>query len=187
MKKQYLVWIAGLLLVLFFVVATLLHDARKANKLSGAAKENAAMLVRDYSPVKGDPNAKVTIVEFFDPACETCRAFFPFVEQLMDANPGKIKLVLRYVTFHEGSDYVVKILEAAREQGLFWETLEATFAAQPAWASHGHPQPEKLWGYLEGLGLDIGKAKREMHNSTITDRIRQDMSDARQLRVTNPA
>lgn len=184
MKKQHLVWASGLLLVLFFIAATLLYDAEKANQRNDVAFENAALLVRDYSPVKGSPDAKVTIVEFFDPACETCRAFYPFVEQLMEANPGKIRLVLRYTPFHEGSDYVVKILEASREQDKYWETLEAAFAAQPAWASHGHPQPEKVWMYLGKTGLDIEKAKKDMHRSEITDRIRQDMSDARQLRVT---
>jgi protein-disulfide isomerase len=102
----------------------------------------------------------------------------------MEANSGKIRLVLRYTPFHEGSDYVVKILEASREQGKYWETLEAAFAAQPAWASHSHPQPEKLWTYLGKTGLDIEKAKKDMHHSEITDRIRQDMSDARQLKVT---
>lgn len=184
MKKQYLVWASGLLLVIFFIAATLLYDTRKASQRNDVAFENAALLVRDYSPVKGNPDAKVTIVEFFDPGCETCRAFYPFVEQLMEANAGKIRLVLRYTPFHEGSDYVVKILEASREQGKYWETLEATFAAQPAWASHSHPQPEKLWMYLGKTGLDIEKAKKDMHRSEITDRIRQDMSDARQLKVT---
>lgn len=184
MKKQHLVWGSGLLLVIFFIAATLFYDARKANQRSDVATENASLLVRDYSPVKGNPDAKVTIVEFFDPACETCSAFYPFVEQLMEANPGKIKLVLRYTPFHDGSDYVVKILEAARKQGKFWETLEVTFASQPAWASHHQPQPEKLWPYLGQIGLDIEKVKNDMHSSVITDRIRQDMSDARQLQVT---
>ena len=184
MKKQHLVWVFGLMLVMFFIVATLFYDARKASQRSDTANENSAILVRDYSPVKGNPDAKVTIVEFFDPACETCRTFYPFVEQLMEANPGKIKLVLRYTPFHDGSDYVVKILEAARKQGKFWETLEATFASQPAWASHHQPQPEKLWVYLEQTGLDLEKVKKDMHDSVITDRIRQDVADARQLQVT---
>jgi len=110
--------------------------------------------------------------------------FYPLVEQLMEANPGKVNLVLRYTPFHEGSDYVVRILEAARLQGKFWESLETVFASQPAWAAHGQPQPEKLWTYLGPAGLDIEQARKDMHNQEITDRIRQDMSDARQLKVT---
>lgn len=59
MKKQHLVWASGLLLVLFFIAATLLYDAEKANQRNDVAFENAALLVRDYSPVKGSPDAKV--------------------------------------------------------------------------------------------------------------------------------
>ena len=184
MKKQHLVWVAGLVLVIFFIAATLFYDARKVTERGDIANENASLLVRDYSPVKGNPDAKVTIVEFFDPACETCAAFYPFVEQLMEENPGKIKLVLRYTPFHDGSDYVVKILEAARKQGKFWETLETVFESQSAWTSHHQVQPEKLWPFLGQIGLDLEKVKRDMHDSVITDRIRQDLADARQLQVT---
>ena len=184
MKKQHLVWVAGILLVVFFISATLLYDARKTTQRGDIANENASLLVRDYSPVKGNPDAKVTIVEFFDPACETCAAFYPFVEQLMEADPGKIKLVLRYTPFHDGSDYVVKILEAARIQGRFWETLEAVFASQSVWVAHHQAQPERLWPLLGQIGLDLEKVKKDMHDSKITDRIRQDVSDARLLQVT---
>jgi len=184
MKKQHLVWVAGLLLVVGFIAATLVYDAGKSDRLSGIAMNNASALVRDYSPVKGDPDAKVTIVEFFDPACETCKVFHPLVERLMEANPGKIKLVLRYTPFHEGSDEVVKVLEAAREQNLLWEVLEVTFASQQDWVTHHQAQPEKLWGYLEDTGLDLIKARQDMHSTEISDRIKQDMSDARQLQVT---
>lgn len=184
MKKQHLVWVSGLVLVLLFIAATVLYDTRKASQHSEIVNENASLLVRDYSPVKGSPDARVTIVEFFDPACETCRAFYPFVEQMMQANPGKIRLVLRYTPFHDGSDYVVRMLEASREQGKFWEALEAAFASQPEWTAHHQAQPEKLWPYLAQTGLDIEQAKEDMHSSVITDRIRQDVADARQLQVT---
>ena len=53
-------------------------------------------MVRPYSPVIGPPNAAVTIVEFFDPACEACRAFHPIVKQIVAAFPGKVRVVLRY-------------------------------------------------------------------------------------------
>ena len=184
MKKQYLVPGAALLLLVAFAVAAFLYDAQKAEEISAKAQQNASVLERDYSPTIGSKTAKVTLVEFFDPACETCRAFHPFVKQIMAANPGKIRLVMRYTPFHQGSDYVVKILEASRLQGKFWETLDATYAAQPIWAAHGNPQPERLWMRLGGVGLDAKKMRADMEQSFIVDRMRQDMDDARQLQVT---
>ena len=87
-------------------------------------------LVRMHSPVFGPQDAPVTIVEFFDPACETCRAFYPLVKNLMAQHPQKIKLVIRYAAFHQGSDVVVKLLEAAKSQGKYQVVLEALLALE---------------------------------------------------------
>jgi len=184
MKKQIQVPIAAALLLVAFAIAVVIYNEQQANKLSETTSKNASLLVRDYSPTMGNEDAKVTIVEFFDPACETCKAFYPFVKRLMASNPGRIKLVLRYAPFHQGSDYVVKLLEAARLQNKFWETLEATYESQPSWAAHHNPQPERLWMLLGGVGLDLKKAKEDMQSPTIVQRIQQDLADAQQLAVT---
>ena len=183
MNKNIQVPIVGALLLIVFAIAVIVYNEKKTDELSEAANKNAAFLIRDYSPVIGDPNAKVTIVEFFDPACETCKAFYPFVKQIMANNPGRIKLVLRYLPLHKGSDYVIKLLEAARLQNKFWETLDLVYKTQPSWASHHNPQPENLWSLLRGSGLDLSKAREDMPIPIITQRIQQDLADARQLQV----
>ena len=184
MKKQYLVPLAGVLLLAVFATAAYLYSQQQAGEMNELAQSNASTLIRDYSPRAGNHDAKVTIVEFFDPACGTCKAFHPLVKKLMAAYPDKVNLVLRYATFHPGSDYVVKILEAARLQDKFWETLEATLDAQSAWASHGNPQPERLWMRLGPTGLDFQKAKNDMVSAEIARRLQQDMADVRTLKVT---
>jgi protein-disulfide isomerase len=183
MNKKILVLAAGALLTAVFALAAFLYENQKTSEVTEAAS-NTSLLKRYYSPTTGDVNAKVTIVEFFDPACETCKAFHPFVKELMQSNPGKIKLIMRYTPFHQGSDYVVKILEAAKLQNKFWETLEATYAAQSVWSQHGNPQPEKLWMHLGSIGLDLNKVKEDMQSLMIKKHIQQDMDDAKQLQVT---
>lgn len=184
MNKQTQIPIVGALLLIVFAVAVLIYNDQKSTELTETANKNASLLVRDYSPTIGNENAKVTLVEFFDPACGTCKAFHPFVKSLMSANPGKIKVVMRYLPLHKGSDKVVKLLEAARLQNKFWETLEATYKYQPAWAEHHNPQPEKLWVLLADVGLDLSKAREDMHSATIATRVQQDLADAQQLQVT---
>ena len=53
-------------------------------------------------------------VEFLDPACETCRAFYPIVKDILKQYPNDVRLVIRYAPFHAGSDQVVKLLEAGK-------------------------------------------------------------------------
>ena len=124
------------------------------------------------------------IVEFLDPACETCRAFYPLVKKMMAANPDRIRLVLRYAPFHNGSDKVVAVLEAARRQGKFWPALEALLAAQADWAPHHTPQVALVWRHLDGLGLNLEQMRADMAAPEIAGIIAQDLDDARILNVT---
>jgi len=183
MNKQAQVPIVGALLLIVFAIAVLVYNEKKGDAMNETASNNASLLIRDYSPKIGPADAKVTIVEFFDPACGTCKAFYPFVKQIMAANPGRVNLVLRYLPLHKGSDYVVKLLEAARLQNKFWETLEVIYQTQEQWASHHNPQPEMLWSLLRGSGLDLSKARENMASATIAQRVQQDLADARQLQV----
>ncbi|MDH5613141.1 MAG: DsbA family protein [Gammaproteobacteria bacterium] len=183
MKTQHLVAAASVLLIAIFAIATWLYNTQKADEISATAQQNSASLVREHSPTMGDANAKVTIVEFFDPACGTCRNFHPFVKDLMKANPGKIKLVMRYTPLHPGSDEVVKILETARLQNKFWEVLEETYATQSAWVKNHVAYPDKLWAILPYSGIDIEKAKQDILDPAVALNVQQDMADARQLQV----
>jgi len=172
-------------LVLFFVFvfASSYYKAQQVEKYGFMAKENAATFVRDHSQTLGSDDAKVYLVEFMDPACETCAAFSPFVKQIMAANPGRIKLVLRYAPFHDGADYFVKILEAAKKQGKYWETLDVMYKSQPYWASHSNPQPQRIWQFLPKAGLDIAQIKKDMNDPAIVKLIEQDLADAKALNV----
>ena len=122
------------LLAVAFGGATWVYKNQKAKESAQAIEVDQPNLVRFHSPTLGNPAAKVHIVEFLDPACEACRAFYPHVKDIMAASPDRVRLSIRHVPFHNGSDYVVKVLEAARKQGKYWQALEALLATQPSWA-----------------------------------------------------
>ncbi len=181
--KYVLFGVSCLVLFFVFVFASSYYKGQQTEKYDFMAEENASTFIRDYSETRGSDDAKVYLVEFMDPACETCAAFFPLVKRIMDANPGKIKLVIRYAPFHDGSDTFVKILEAAKKQGKYWETLEVMFKSQPYWASHSNPQPQRLWEFLPQAGLDIDQIKKDMNDPAIAKIIEQDIADAKTLNV----
>jgi protein-disulfide isomerase len=183
MKKQNIVLISGIFLVFLFVLGVNLYKDQQAKKFGFLSQKNASTFIREHSQTLGSDDAKVYLVEFSDPACETCSAFHPLVKNLMAANPGKIKLVVRYAPFHTGADYFVKILEAARKQGKYWETLEVMYKTQRYWASHHNPQPHLIWRFLPSAGLDLEKIRKDMNDPEIVKLINQDLADAKTLNV----
>jgi len=181
--KYVLFGVSCFVLIVAFVFAASYYKGRQAEKYGFMAQENASTFIRDHSPTLGSDSARVYLVEFMDPACETCAAFSPFVKQMLGAFPGQIKLVLRYAPFHQGADYYVKILEAARKQGKYWDTLDVMYKSQPSWASHHNPQPEKIWQFLPAAGLDLERIRKDMSDPAIVKLIEQDLADAKALAV----
>jgi len=183
MKKHHIIIISVVVLILAFVLGGYIYKSRQVKAIAFMARENASTFVREHSPALGSADAKVYIVEFLDPACETCSAIYPYVKAFLSANPGRIKLVVRYAPLHDNADYFVKILEAARKQGKYWETLEVMYRTQSYWASHHNPQPQLLWKYLPMAGLDLEKIRKDIHDPEIMKIIQQDLADAKTLGV----
>jgi protein-disulfide isomerase len=141
-------------------------------------------LASQHSPTIGDPGAKVHIVEFLDPACETCAAFYPMVKQMMADNPGKIRLSVRHVAFHKGSDYVVAVLEASRKQGKYWQTLEAVLATQERWVINHTVEPALARQAIAGVGVNFEQLAADMKAPEVEQRMTLDRIEAAQLKVT---
>ena len=168
MKQKTMFIVAAVVLVLVFVIGTLAYKSEKSNQSAQLAERNRANLIRPHSPALGKPDAPVVIVEFIDPACETCREFYPLGKKMMAANPERIRLVLRYAPF----------------QGKFWPTLETLLAGQSDWAPNHTPQVARVWQHLEGFGLDLAQLRADMAAPEIARVIAQDLEDARVLNVT---
>lgn len=160
--------------------------ATEAPAVASAADTTAqqwTVYVRRHSPVIGPANARVTIVEFFDPACEACRAFYPIVHEILQRHPNDVRLVLRYTPLHEGSDEAVRILETARMQNKFEPVLSSLFQHQPQWADHNTPRINLAWDAAGAAGLNVDSARSAMNDPRIDAALRQDLADAGALRV----
>ena len=184
MKRKNIFITALVLLAVLFVGGAQWYRSQQAQEAAATAAKNRESLVRPHSPALGRPDARGHIVELFDPACEPCAAFSPRVKQLMAAHRDDIRLTVRYAPFHQGSDEVVKALEASRRQGRFWQALEALFAAQPTWVQHHQARPELIWPVLARAGLDTTQLKADMQAPEIARIVAQDLADATTLNVT---
>ncbi|MBF0157191.1 MAG: thioredoxin domain-containing protein [Magnetococcales bacterium] len=171
------------LLFLTFAVAVVFYQKHEAGKQDDAMSGNLAALHREGAPTKGPQDAKVTIVEFFDPACETCGEFYPLVAQLIDQYPGKVKVEMRYAPLHPGSDQVVAMLEAAHRQGQFWQALERLFEGQSRWVVEHKSQPMRAHAILETLEVDQKRFSEDLNHPEVMRAVQQDIQDGQRLGV----
>ena len=182
--RMSLVAVAFGILVLALAAATFLYKGDNTGSLQAEAAARQAALASEHSPTLGDPQAKVHIVEFLDPACETCALFYPMVKQWMADVPGEIRLSVRHVAFHTGADYAVRILEASRKQDKYWQTLEALLASQRQWTQHHTVLPDRIGPAIADVGLDVEQLKADMNSIEVMTRIEQDKKDAILLKVS---
>lgn len=181
-----LLWIGGLLVAALSVSAYFYLGAeaeKQATEVASKVQSEAAIFERPHSRSLGPRNAKVTIVEFFDPECESCRAVHPLVRRLIFQYPDDVRLVLRYMPLHGNSVYAAGALEAAGEQDLYWEMLESLFMNQEAWGNHREPRPDLIPGYARELGLEMDAFDDFLAEGSYRERVEIDKRDGIALGV----
>jgi len=182
-KKLTVIGVVVALITVFFVGMKTYQNRVQAAQ-DEHVRADPSRLIRSHSAVIGPKDAPVTIVEFFDPACEACRAFYPIVKDLMAQYPQDVRLVIRYAPFHPQSDVAAKLLEAAREQNMYERVMEAVLAAQPFWADHAKPNVEIAFQAAQIVGLDLARAREAVSRSSMDALLRQDVEDLKALQVT---
>ena len=161
---------------------------------NGGAKSPLVLetLVRPDSPTLGAADAPVTLVEFLDPECESCAAFSPAVKKIMAQYDGKVRLVVRYMPLHPNSLRAATLIEAAGEQGKYWQMQDLLFQKQPEWGTkHGPPsatqqQPDinaLFEKYAMELGLDLNKVNSAVKENRFQEKLARDLKDGQTLGV----
>ncbi|MDP9765525.1 DsbA family protein [Deinococcus enclensis] len=179
--------ILAALAALIALAAILFLSARQRTTVTGPLPEDAAQrLVRPDSPVLGAEDAPVTVVEFFDPECEACRAVEPDVMALLDKYDGKVRLVARYFPLHANSVAAAGLIEAAaqEEEWKRWRAREYLFTKQPEWGEQQTSQADLFLRYAEDLGLDVEHARKVMDSAEVRDRVERDRQDGVALGVS---
>lgn len=136
-------------------------------------------IATDDQPTRGNPAAKVTVVEFTDYQCPSCAQTHPVIDRLADEYRDRIKLVIRDfpLSQHENAVKAAEAAEAARAQGKYWEYVALLFRNQSAL------QVDKLKEYATQLGLDRAKFDAALDGNLFVDKVRRDMIDGQRLGV----
>jgi protein-disulfide isomerase len=185
-SMPWLLIVAAIVIMIIITLSATLIIKGEDDRVSLEAQDDAraAALASAHAPAIGPADAPVHIVEFLDPACGTCALFYPMVKQWLQEAPDLLRLSIRHVPFHDGADYAVKVLEAARAQDLYWETLERLLATQNQWTQNHRVLQDRVLPALDGVGLNMDRLATDLNNFDIKTRMEQDMKDAVTLKVS---
>lgn len=190
MKNKFVIIGAILLLVVlgFFTAKNLYLNQESSDtseqvisSTNGTSQD--VQMIRDFNNSTGPELAKVTVVEFFDPECEGCSAFYPHLKTVLNQYEGQIRFVARYMLYHSSSHMAAMASQAASKQGKFWEYHQMLFEKQAEWGHKPSPEKQFFLGYAKLLGLDLVKFEVEMQNQETSAQLSIDVADGNALGV----
>jgi protein-disulfide isomerase len=131
------------------------------------------------SATKGNPEARVTVVEFSDFQCPYCSRGKEVMYELLKEYPQDVKVVFKHLplSFHKEAKPAAIAAEAAGKQGKFWEMHDLLFENQKSLGA------DKYLELAEGLELDMEQFKRDLANEEIVKRVDADAALAGKLGV----
>ena len=143
------------------------QSAAAATKAKQAIQDNQQALLSDQaSPVEGNAQGKVTIVEFFDYRCVHCRHVAPTIDQIMSSNASVRVVYKNFPVLGEPSVVAARAAVAAQQQG-GWPKLHRAMLA-----FEGDFTVESVLALGASVGLDSAKLKTDMM-SPATDKALQ--------------
>ncbi|MGA2779277.1 MAG: DsbA family protein [Steroidobacteraceae bacterium] len=131
----------------------------------------------------GSEHAQVTIVEYGDYACPSCKLAAPTPTLLIERYPNKIRFIYRHFPLedaHPQALLAAEAAEAAAAQGKFWQMHDLLFAHQ------AHLKEKDLTHYAADLGLDTVRYAAEMGDHIYLQKVRESEAGGRRshLRAT---
>lgn len=147
-------------------------DKIQADRMAVAIKENAGELYRPAgSPVVGNVQGDVPVIEFFDYNCGYCKKAFLDLAKLMDKDK-KVRVILKELPIlSKGSEEAARVALATKMQGKYWEFHRAMLESQ------GQANEASALRIAEKLGLDMTRLKKDMASAEV----KKEIDDTRQL------
>jgi protein-disulfide isomerase len=158
-------------------------EAKQGEQDAAAAKTRlqpytAEVFEDPNSPVSGNPNGDVTLVEFFDYNCPWCRTMAPLMTQVEAADP-KLRIVYKEFPIL-GADSLVaaKAALAANKQGKYVAFHRALYQVR------GHVDEAKVLEAAGTVGLDVARMKADMQDNAIESVLEKNNQLGQVLHIT---
>lgn len=139
------------------------------------------------SPILGDPNAPITLIEFGDYQCHFCNVFFHSTEEDIlkkYVETGKVRMIFKdYNIIGPDSVNASHGAHCASDQGLFWEYHDILYSNWTG-ENNGWASSENLARFAQEIGLDVDVWTECMIKGAHSKNIIASNNDAKSLELT---
>ena len=128
---------------------------------------------------KGNPVARVKIVEFIDFQCPACAYGVKYLKTFIDQHPNEINLQVRYfplTNMHHHAIISALYSECAARQGKFWDLDDLMIDQQSQWAQLISPEP-----VFQAMATQVGMNTGQLNTCLASDDARRVINDEKSL------
>jgi protein-disulfide isomerase len=131
-------------------------------------------------------DGKVTVVEYLDLECPSCRAAYPGVQRLKTEYGGRVTFDVRHfpIPSHRNSELAAVAVEAAGAQGKRDDMFRLMFDAQQEWAGQQTSQRAAFTGFAQELGLDQAAFDKALDDPALRERVLAQRTEGSKAGVT---
>ncbi len=137
--------------------------------------------------VKGNPDAKLTLVEYSDFQCPACRGQHEAIRKIWPSVKGSVRFVYRHfplTNIHPHAITAAYYSEAAAKQGKFWELHDIFFDRQRQWSGVKEIKPV-FDGYIDELKLDKEQFAKDLASDEVRDKVAADLQSAKKAHAAS--
>lgn len=186
MERKFIIGIiVATLAILGVGIFFVSREAPSKNSTSVSSGELLKVAEDDW--VKGNKEAKVTLIEYSDFQCPACGAYYPIVKQLNHEIGDKIVFAYRHFPLrqaHPNAELAAQAAEAAGRQGKFWEMHDMLFENQKEWSNQSSPK-ETIGKYAQSLNFDIERFKSDLDSKEVKGKVNNDYQSGIKARVNS--
>ena len=154
------------------------REAQERERVRNLIATKQAELLNDpNSPVSGNLEGDVTVVEFFDYRCGYCKRVAGAVTQLQQDDPNVRVVYKDYPILGEASVLAARAALASKAQGKHVAFHEALLA------SKNELTQETIFNIATAVGLDKERLNTDMQNPTLQEVIEGNRALARELGI----
>ena len=149
---------------------------------------NLATLVKNGSPMLGNIDAPLTLVEFGDYQCSYCKRHFDQTHDLIMKNyvaTSKVKILFKDMIVTPGEDSVnaAHAAHCAKDQGMFWKYHYMLYNSWEG-ESTGWVTDDNLNKFAKNIDLDMNKFSKCMSENKWMKLISASENDAKIMGIT---